>query len=283
MSPLVEQGRSGNLPARIQQFIHTDAETAAYPQRSHPHQSLRNAHTIAVLLEEASRPAPVSALERNAGLRDLAQRLHVWPSDVAVELQRDALLAVRLLEDYVHEALDAELVFVERLEGKGGGGASGARWERLERIRDGVVVDLGLLAEDVRRAVRTTEEQGGGGWEVNDLALFIPGFGIRREDVEHVERERRFLGEDGEDGVEADSPDENSSRDVGSQSRRMARLVEQFEKKVEDACEEMKIAIWEANLGETDDAEGGVVTGSEEEFDAMEDAMFSGGICKCRE
>jgi hypothetical protein len=54
---------------------------------------------VATFLEEASKYVP--PMKRDAGLRDLAQRLHLWPGDMAMQLQRDAVQAIDLLEKYI--------------------------------------------------------------------------------------------------------------------------------------------------------------------------------------
>jgi hypothetical protein len=105
----------GYLPNKIQQFIEATYETNAYQLRSHSHHSLSNAYMMATWLEDASQPG--SALKRDAGLRDLAQRLHLWPGDIAAELQRDALKALSLLEKYIRDGLATEIQCVVGLSG----------------------------------------------------------------------------------------------------------------------------------------------------------------------
>ena len=102
----------GSLTSKIQQFIEATSSTTAYTQRSHCHCSLLNTNVVATFLEEATQYVP--PMKRDAGLHHLAQRLQLWPGDMAMELQRDALIAINLLEKYIQQALLTEPNYVTK-------------------------------------------------------------------------------------------------------------------------------------------------------------------------
>lgn len=77
-----------------------------------------NAYIVAVFLQ-GSIIENVSPLKRNAGLRDLSHKLHIWPGDIAMGLRRDALKSIDLLETYVKESLASEMRYVENIAAQG--------------------------------------------------------------------------------------------------------------------------------------------------------------------
>ena len=177
--------RLGSLPLKIKRFIEASSDTDAYHQRSHAHHSLLNAYMVATFLEEATQYVP--PMKRDAGLRDLAQRLHLWPGDMAMQLQRDALKAIDLLESYVQQSLTEELKFVER---------SSAAWDvgdgPQERVRDmtqtkeEVLEDLGQLKHELREQVLKHHlDFASTDLELHDLSPFIPGFTSARAKGPH--------------------------------------------------------------------------------------------------
>jgi hypothetical protein len=164
----------GYLPSKIQQFIEATSETNAYRLRSHSHHSLLNAYRVATWLEEASQS--VQALKRDAGLRDLAQRLHLWPGDIATELQRDALRAVILLENYIRDGLATELQYVLGLSGNEVRDEENRdRVADMTKAKDEALSGLDALGATVRQNI-TTQHLTSTDLELNDLCPFIPGF-----------------------------------------------------------------------------------------------------------
>jgi hypothetical protein len=164
----------GYLPSKIQQFIEATSETNAYRLRPHSHHSLLNAYRVATWLEEASQS--VQALKRDAGLRDLAQRLHLWPGDMATELQRDALRAVILLENYIRDGLATEIQYVLGLSGNEVRDEENRdRVVNMTKAKDEALSRLDALVETVRQNT-TTQHLTSTDLELNDLCPFIPGF-----------------------------------------------------------------------------------------------------------
>jgi hypothetical protein len=117
-----------------------------------PPLSLTNTYMVAMFLEEASKQVP--PLKRNAGLRDLAQCLYLWPGDVAMELRRDALIAVELLDRYVRENLGTEIKFVGELAIRKDKASDQNRQSlvaELECVKDDVLKSLDVLKKEVQR------------------------------------------------------------------------------------------------------------------------------------
>jgi len=164
----------GSLPKKIKDFIEASSDTVANTQRSHSHHSLVNAYMVATFLEEANQYVP--PMKRDAGLRDLAQRLHLWPGDMAMQLQRDALQAIGLLEKYVEQILTEELRFVQRTTALDSE-ESRQRLKDLAEMRVGALVDLHQLKDELRNQVsRHHLDFASTDLELHDLSPFIPGF-----------------------------------------------------------------------------------------------------------
>jgi hypothetical protein len=167
----------GSLPTKIRKFIEVSSDADAYRNRSHSHHSLVNAYMVATFLEEASQYVP--PMKRDAGLRDLAQRLHLWPGDMAMQLQRDSLQAIELLEKYIQQSLTEELRFVERSSAQAAD-ATPSRQKTVELMSEMKQQAL----EDLRRLKHELKEQvskhhldfSSTDLELHDLSPFIPGF-----------------------------------------------------------------------------------------------------------
>jgi hypothetical protein len=167
----------GSLPKQIKQFIEASSDTNAYRQRSHSYHSLLNAYMVATFLEEASQYIP--PMKRDAGLRDLAQRLHLWPGDMAMQLQRDALQAIELLNKYVEESLIEELKFVERSSTQCTNSVRGSarRVEEMTEMRQSAVESLSRLKSELKERVSKHHlDFSSTDLELHDLSPFIPGF-----------------------------------------------------------------------------------------------------------
>jgi hypothetical protein len=129
---------------------------------------------VATWLEDASQAGP--ALKRNAGLRDLAQRLHLWPGDIVVELQRDALKALSLLEKYIRDGLATEIQYVVGLSGNGVQNEENRdKVADMTKAKDEAVRGLDALVARVRQKI-TKHHLTSTDLELHDLCLFIPGF-----------------------------------------------------------------------------------------------------------
>ena len=175
----------GSLPNKIKQFIEASSDTNAYHHRSHPHHSLLNAYIVATFLEEASQYVP--PMKRDAGLRDLAQRLHLWPGDMAMQLQRDALQAIDLLERYIQQSLGEELNFIERSSDAWDFGDGAQEKVRdMTKMKEGAVDELGQLKLALREQVLKHHlEFASTDLELHDLSPFIPGFTSERAKDPH--------------------------------------------------------------------------------------------------
>jgi hypothetical protein len=177
----------GSLPKKIKQFIEASSDTDAYRQRSHSHHSLLNAYMVAIFLEEASQYVP--PMKRDAGLRDLAQRLHLWPGDMAMQLQRDALQVIELLDKYVEESLTEELKFVERSSTQGTDSArsSTRRVEEMTEMKQSAVEDVHRLKSELKEQVsKHNLDFSSTDLELHDLSPFIPGFTSARAKATHT-------------------------------------------------------------------------------------------------
>jgi hypothetical protein len=164
----------GSLPKKIKDFIEASSDTDAYRQRSHSHHSLVNTYMVATFLEEANQYVP--PLKRDAGLRDLAQRLHLWPGDMATQLQRDALQAIGLLEKYVEQILTEELKFVERTIIVDSA-QSKRRLKELAEMKKAALADLHQLKDELKKQVSQHHmDFASTDLEIHDLSPFIPGF-----------------------------------------------------------------------------------------------------------
>ena len=106
---------------------------------------------------------------------------------MAMQLQRDALKAIDLLESYVQQSLTEELKFVER---------SSAAWDvgdgPQKRVRDmtqtkeEVLEDLGQLKHELREQVLKHHlDFASTDLELHDLSPFIPGFTSARAKGPH--------------------------------------------------------------------------------------------------
>jgi hypothetical protein len=106
------------LPAIIHQFIKVVTTNTEYiSNTTHPHTSLANIYAVATTLQASITPN-TPPLKRNISLRDLAQRLHLWPTDIIDQLQRDASLSTSLLNEYIKATLKHEMEFVEKCYAK---------------------------------------------------------------------------------------------------------------------------------------------------------------------
>jgi len=88
-------------------------------------------------------------MKRDSGLCDLAQRLHLWPGDMAMELQRDALTAFNLLEKYTQQALLTEINYVTNSN-------TDYPKEQIDEItiaRNEALRDLNLLEVDLKEQI----------------------------------------------------------------------------------------------------------------------------------
>ncbi|PMD64658.1 uncharacterized protein K444DRAFT_625322 [Hyaloscypha bicolor E] len=177
--------RLGSLPMKIKRFIEASSDTDAYHQRSHSHHSLLNAYMVATFLEEASQYVP--PMKRDAGLRDLAQRLHMWPGDMAMQLQRDALKAINLLERYIRQSLAEELKFVERSSAaRDVGDGPQERVRDMTQTIEEALEDLGQLKHELREQVLKHHlDFASTDLELHDLSPFIPGFTSARAKGPH--------------------------------------------------------------------------------------------------
>lgn len=183
--PLLLPYTNGSLPKKVREFLEASSDTTAFKQRSHPHRSIINTYMVVTFLEEASESR--QPLKRDAGLRDLAQRLHLWPGDVARELQRDALQATELLTNYVKESLATEVKFVDRVSTKEFEPLNDASLHRLrdmEATHNDVLNDLDSLKFELLAHIKDPQlflpaaEN-----ELHDLAPFIPGFTSTKKTV----------------------------------------------------------------------------------------------------
>lgn len=164
----------GSLPKKIKHFIEASSEADAYHQRSHSHHSLLNAYMVATFLEEASQYVP--PMKRDAGLRDLAQRLHLWPGDMAMQLQRDALQATELLEKYVEQTLTEELRFVERSVAQKAEDQK-QRLREMTEMKEIALENLSHLKRELREQILKHHlDFASTDLELHDLSPFIPGF-----------------------------------------------------------------------------------------------------------
>jgi hypothetical protein len=106
------------LPSVIHKFIKIATTSPDYiSNTSHPHSSLANIYAVATTLQTSITPN-TPPLKRNITLRDLAQRLHLWPTDIIVPLQADASLSVSLLNKYIKATLKQEMEFMEGCHAK---------------------------------------------------------------------------------------------------------------------------------------------------------------------
>jgi hypothetical protein len=129
---------------------------------------------VATWLEDASQPGP--ALKRDAGLRDLAQRLHLWPGDIAAELQRDALKALSLLDKYIRDGLATEIQYVVGLSGNEVQNEQNRdRMADMTKAKDEALRGLDALVATIRQNI-TTNHLTSTDLELHDLCPFIPGF-----------------------------------------------------------------------------------------------------------
>lgn len=173
----------GSLPNKIKQFIKAATDTDAYRQRSHSHHSLVNAYMVATFLEEASQYVP--PMKRDAGLRDLAQRLHLWPGDMAMQLQRDALQAIELLDKYVQQSLAEELKFIERSSDAEQGLVE--TLTHMRSVKDKTLEDLGCLKTELREQILNHHLNfSSTDLEPHDLSPFIPNFTSARAKPAHA-------------------------------------------------------------------------------------------------
>ncbi|KAG9229128.1 hypothetical protein BJ875DRAFT_475701 [Amylocarpus encephaloides] len=156
--------------------------------RSHSHNSLLSAFFAANLLQSIITPS-TPPLKRNIDLRDMAQRLHLWPNDVLAQLQKDALQALALLDHFIREALKGELKYVENLtliktENRNINRQVGGIGEREIQLDDSLK-ELGVLRyqaclalEQLGNVVRTQVEvgdlEGPYGLEMKDLLDCLP-------------------------------------------------------------------------------------------------------------
>jgi hypothetical protein len=134
---------------------------------------------IVIFLEEASEYVP--PMKRDAGLRDLAQRLHLWPGDMAMELQRDALISIELLEKYVQQSLSTELKFAEKTQISSQYEEEVAqakhRVEEMSELKEDAMRDLQLLKAELKEQILKQHLAFSSmDLELHDLAPFIPGF-----------------------------------------------------------------------------------------------------------
>ncbi|KAH9221759.1 hypothetical protein DL95DRAFT_455117 [Leptodontidium sp. 2 PMI_412] len=245
-----------SLPTKIQQFIEVDSCTSAYQQRSYAHQSLVNSYVVATFLEEANQSVP--PLKRNAALRDLAQRLLLWPGDITMELQRDALKAVELLESYVKGSLDAEVKFVEgfELERK----MMKAGYEVVERgayelatVRDDALRDLKLLNMQLKKQILDGQDEGLeiGEFELHDLTPFIPGFTSSRIGASSSGKARKLP-------ASVRVPPQQKDTKTGKMNTDRTEtliLVEQFQARLNDTLEELKASVAGGDIFDLKDKE----------------------------
>jgi hypothetical protein len=167
----------GSLPSKIKKFIEVSSDADAYRNRTHSHHSLLNAYMVATFLEEASQYVP--PMKRDAGLRDLAQRLHLWPGDMAMQLQRDSLQAIELLERYIQQSLTEELRFVERssVQATDATPSRQKTVELMSEMKQQAVQDLRRLKHDLKEQVSKHHlDFSSTDLELHDLSPFIPGF-----------------------------------------------------------------------------------------------------------
>jgi hypothetical protein len=168
---------NGSLPSKVKRFIEVGSDTLSYKTRSHNHRSIINAYLVATFLEEAAL-CPQS-MKRNAGLRDLAQRLHLWPGDIASQLRKDATQAVELLEKYVRDLLNEEMKYANRsatkeLEGPEVEGTR--RVKEMMDMKEEAIIDLDSLKYELLAQVNATSQYYDEEYELYDLTPFIPGF-----------------------------------------------------------------------------------------------------------
>ncbi|PMD16239.1 hypothetical protein NA56DRAFT_731526 [Hyaloscypha hepaticicola] len=171
----------GSLPTKIKKFIEVSSDANAYRNRTHSHHSLLNAYMVATFLEEASQYVP--PMKRDAGLRDLAQRLHLWPGDMAMQLQRDSLQAIELLEKYIQQTLTEELRFVERSSPQATeNNLSGQKTvEHMSEMKQQALQDLRRLKHELKEQVSKHHlDFSSTDLELHDLSPFIPGFASAR-------------------------------------------------------------------------------------------------------
>ena len=167
----------GSLPTRIRKFIEVSSDADAYRNRSHSHHSLVNAYMVATFLEEASQYVP--PMKRDAGLRGLAQRLHLWPGDMAMQLQRDSLQAIELLEKYIQQTLGEELRFVERTPTQATENTVSRQKtvEQMSEMKQHALEDLQRLKYELKEQVSKHHlDFSSTDLELHDLSPFIPGF-----------------------------------------------------------------------------------------------------------
>lgn len=176
------------LPSLLFKFIQTAAKHPAYQgERSHVHTSIIYAYMIAVSLQSATVPS-TPPFRRNIGLRDLAQRLHLWEVDVSPQVHRDALKAITLLDGYIRNALKAEMDFIEAVEAKvnkrpnnqigglfGDGEVPASEAKReLAVLRYQSCLVLERLEKMLREQVIFGEVSGEEGLEMDDLRACLP-------------------------------------------------------------------------------------------------------------
>jgi hypothetical protein len=106
------------LPSIIHKFIRIATTTPEYVNNTtYVHASLANIYAIATALQSSITPNTLP-LKRNITLRDLAQRLHLWPTDIIVQLQRDASHSITLLDKYIRDTLKNKMDFIEKCHAK---------------------------------------------------------------------------------------------------------------------------------------------------------------------
>jgi hypothetical protein len=186
----------GSLPNKIQQFIEATSDTNAYYQRSHSHPSLVNAYIVASFLEEAGQHVP--PMKRDAGLRDLAQRLHLWSGDMAMEFQRDALQAIELLEKYIQQSLTTELKFIEKSAAERDSRVPNLKQRiyDMNRMNNEALKELRLLKLELREQIPKPHlEFSSKDLDLHDLSPFIPGFTSARAKAPNRGVKRSLVGE----------------------------------------------------------------------------------------
>ncbi|KAG4434629.1 hypothetical protein IFR05_009893 [Cadophora sp. M221] len=246
---------TSSLPTKIQQFIEINSGTSAYQARSYTHQSLVNSYMVATFLEEANQSVP--SLKRNSGLRDLAQRLLLWPSDITMELQRDALKAVELLETYIKGSLDAEVKFVEGLEKK----KRDAGFETVEKgglelgmVRDDALRDLGVLKVQLKKQILNDDADEAlevGEFELHDLAPFIPGFTTSRVRASSSKKTRKVPAT----VVVPPQVKDSKTGKMNTDRAEALILVGQFQTRLNGCLEELKASVASGDVLEMKDKE----------------------------
>ncbi len=231
----------GSLPSKIKKFIEVSSDAEAYRNRSHSHHSLLNAYMVAIFLEEASQYVP--PMKRDAGLRDLAQRLHLWPGDMAMQLQRDSLQAIELLEKYIQQSLTEELRFVERSLPQATENITGGKKaiEQMSEVKQKALEDLRRLKYELKDQVSKHHlDFSSTDLEIHDLSPFIPGFTSTRAKALNVVAQNPSPSSSKADSKAGSIVDLASSYNIltcsGSSSERTEALA---------ACEKFKVtATW---------------------------------------